>query len=141
MNPVEPGKLDQLVAGGQPAHLSIRENLTKECSEEADIDAVVAARALPVSAITYRMEIPQGLRCDILYNFDLRLDPDFQPVNTDNEVHAFHLWPIDKVAEIVRDTDDFKFNCSLVVIDFLIRHGMITPDHPEYVDCVKGLRG
>jgi hypothetical protein len=58
VNPVEPGKLDQLVAGGQPSYLSIRENLTKECSEEADLDAVVAARALPVSAITYRMEIP-----------------------------------------------------------------------------------
>ena len=62
-------------------------------------------------------------------------------MSTDNEVHAFHLWPIDKVAKIVRDTDDFKFNCSLVVIDFLIRHGMITSDHPKYVDCVKGLRG
>ena len=139
--PIEPGKFDQLVAGGQPAHLTVRENLIKECAEEAGIDVALAATANSVSAITYTKEEPQGLRCDVLYNFDLKLDEAFKPVNTDGEVHAFHLWPIDRVAAIVHDTDDFKFNCSLVVIDFLIRHGMITPEHPEYVDCVKGLRG
>ncbi|MEQ8195741.1 MAG: DUF4743 domain-containing protein, partial [Rhodospirillales bacterium] len=138
--PIEPGKLDQLVAGGQPANLSVADNLVKECEEEAQIPAVLAAQAKPVSAITYRMERPEGLRCDVLYVYDLMLEPEFEPVNADGEVHAFYLWPIDKVAGIVRETDDFKFNCSLVVIDFLIRHGYLTPDHPEYVDCVLGLR-
>jgi hypothetical protein len=138
--PIEPGKLDQLVAGGQPADLSVAENLVKECEEEAMIPPALAAQARPVSAITYRMERPEGLRCDVIYAYDLMLDPEFEPVNADGEVHAFHLWPIDKVAAIVRDTDDFKFNCSLVVIDFLIRHGYLAPDHPEYVDCVRGLR-
>jgi hypothetical protein len=37
--------------------------------------------------------------------------------------------------------DDFKFNCALVVIDFLIRHGLIAPDHPDYVALVRGLHG
>ncbi|MCH6589381.1 MAG: DUF4743 domain-containing protein, partial [Proteobacteria bacterium] len=31
--------------------------------------------------------------------------------------------------------------CALVVIDFLIRHGFIGPDDPEYVDLVGGLHG
>jgi 8-oxo-dGTP pyrophosphatase MutT (NUDIX family) len=138
--PIEPGKYDQIVAGGQPADLSIEENLAKECEEEAHIDAETVAKAVAVSAITYMMERPEGLRCDILYNYDLELDPSFTPVNTDGEVHSFHLWPLEQVRDVVHDTDDFKFNCSLVVIDFLIRHGVITPEHPEYVDCVKGLR-
>ena len=138
--PVEPGKYDQIVAGGQPADLTVLENLIKECGEEASIDPALASQAVPVGAITYTMELPEGLRRDVLYNFDLELDPDFNPVNTDGEVHAFHLWPLDQVAAIVRDTSDFKFNCSLVVIDFLVRHGMITPEHPEYIECVKGLR-
>ncbi|MEX2451961.1 MAG: DUF4743 domain-containing protein, partial [Rhodospirillales bacterium] len=138
--PIEPGKYDQLVAGGQPADLSVAENLAKECEEEAEIPPALAAQARPVSAITYRMERPEGLRCDVLYVYDLMLDPEFVPVNADGEVHAFHLWPIDEVAAIVRDTDDFKFNCSLVVIDFLVRHGYLTPEHPEYVACVRGLR-
>ena len=50
--------------------------------------------------------------------------------------------PIAEVAEIVRGSRDvFKFNCSLVVIDFLIRHGQIGPEHPEYFYLVTGLRG
>ncbi len=139
-DPIEPGKYDQLVAGGQPANLSVEENLTKECAEEAGIDATLAAQAVHVGNIRYTMERPEGLRCDELFMYDLLLEPSFKPVNKDGEVEAFHLMPIRKVDDIVRDTDDFKFNCSLVVIDFLIRHGILTPDHPEYMDCVKGLR-
>ena len=50
------------------------------------------------------------------------------------------LWPIARVAEIVRDTREFKFNCNLVIIDFLVRHGLIAPEYPEYLEIVKGLR-
>ena len=35
--PIEPGKLDHLVAGGIPLGLSVMECLTKECEEEAAI--------------------------------------------------------------------------------------------------------
>ena len=46
-----------------------------------------------------------------------------------------------KVAERVRDSFDFKFNCNLAIIDFLIRHGILTPENePDYVDIVLGLR-
>lgn len=41
----------------------------------------------------------------------------------------------------MRDTDDFKFNVNLVIIDFLIRHGLLRPDdEPDYVAIVHGLR-
>ena len=50
------------------------------------------------------------------------------------------LWPMTKVAEIVSETREFKFNCNLVIIDFLVRHGLIAPDHPDYLDIVAGLR-
>lgn len=37
-------------------------------------------------------------------------------------------------------TDDFKPNCALVVLDFLIRNGFVSPDNePHYVDFVCGL--
>ena len=39
----------------------------------------------------------------------------------------------------VEQTDAFKFNCSLVVIDFLIRHGHLAADHPDYEAIVLGL--
>ena len=136
-----PNKLDQIVAGGRSAHLTVRETVLEEGEEEANIDPALASRALPVGAITYCTERREGLRRDVLYVYDLELPRDFVPVNHDGEIAEFRLWPIRRVLETVRDTDDFKFNCALVVIDFLIRHGLIAPDdEPDYLTLVRGLR-
>jgi 8-oxo-dGTP pyrophosphatase MutT (NUDIX family) len=135
-----PGKLDQLVGGGKPAGASVRETLLKEGAEEADLPEAVAGRAVPVGAITYRTERSEGLRRDVLYVFDLELPENAVPRNTDGEISEFYLWPLQRVIETVRETDEFKFNCALVVIDFLIRHGHIGPDEPDYLKLVHGLR-
>lgn len=135
-----PNKLDQLVAGGQPASLTPRENLVKEAAEEASIPRSLALKAAPVGAITYCTEREDGLRNDVLFVYDLELPHDFTPHNTDGELTGFELLPIGDVAERVRTSDAFKFNCALVVIDFLVRHGLIGPEHPEYLDLVAGLR-
>jgi 8-oxo-dGTP pyrophosphatase MutT (NUDIX family) len=137
---VAPGQYDNLVAGGQPAGLSLADNLVKEAWEEAGLPADMALRAVPVGAITYLMEQDKGLKPDVLFLYDLELPPDFVPHNTDGEVERFELWPIARVAESVRDSDDWKFNVNLTVIDFLIRHGWLTPEHPEYLDLCRGLR-
>ena len=137
--PTGPGLWDQVVAGGQPAGLSLADNLIKECAEEAAIPPDIARRAVPVGAISYLGERPDGLRNDVLFTYDLELPADFMPVNTDGEVEDFHLWDMEQLNATVRDTDGFKFNCALVVIDFLIRRGLIAPDHPDYVDILKGM--
>ncbi|ALJ34577.1 DUF4743 domain-containing protein [Azospirillum brasilense] len=137
---VAPGKLDNMIAGGQPIGLTLAENLVKEAQEEAGIDAALASRAVPVGAVTYRMETEAGLKQDTLFLYDLELDADFVPQNTDGEVERFELWPLDRVAESVRATKDWKFNVNLVVIDFMVRHGWLTPDEPDYLEIVRGLR-
>ncbi len=123
-----PGRLDNLVAGGVPYGISLQENLKKECWEEAGIPPELAATARPVGVITYNAESAQGYKPDTLYCYDLELTADFQPRCTDGEVASFSLWPVEKVMRVVRDTDAFKPNCSLVIIDFLIRHGVIGPE-------------
>jgi hypothetical protein len=82
----------------------------------------------------------RGFRRDVLYCYDLELPEGFVPVNTDGEVSEFMLLPLDEVAAIVRDTDQFKLNCNLVIIDFLIRHGWLAPQSEEYLALVLGLR-
>lgn len=139
--PTGPGLLDQMVAGGQPVGLSLMDNLIKECAEEADVPPDLAAASRPVGEVSYVTERPEGLRRDVLYVYDLELPGDFTPRNTDGEVEAFLRMPFREVAERVAETEDFKFNCALVVIDFLIRHGVIEPDHPDYPALVRGLRG
>jgi hypothetical protein len=137
---VAPGKLDNLVGGGQPLGMSLRDNLAKEGAEEAGLTPEQAAAAVAVGAVTYAMDTPAGVKRDVLFNYDLELDPGFVPRNTDGEVAEFHRWPVAEVAARVHDSDDFKFNVNLVVIDFLIRHGVLTPDDPDYLTILAGLR-
>lgn len=138
--PTGPGKLDQMVAGGQPAGLGLLENVVKECAEEAGVPEELARTARPAGAVTYCLETEAGLRPDVIYCFDLELPADFVPVNADDEVEDFYLWPVEQVMYRVRVGTEFKFNCALVVIDFLIRHGVLPPEHPDYLTILGGLR-
>jgi isopentenyldiphosphate isomerase len=135
-----PGALDNMVAGGLPHSLGLEENLVKECQEEAGVPEELARKALPVGAISYNRVAQRGFRRDVLYCYDLELPDGFVPVNTDGEVEEFMLMPLAEVASVVRETDEFKLNCNLVVIDFLIRHGWMEPQSSEYLALVLGLR-
>ncbi len=137
---LHPGMLDNLVAGGQPAGLTIAANVVKECAEEAAIAESLARSVVPVGAVTYTAETELGLKPDTMFCFDLELPPDFVPRNTDGEVESFERLPIHRVARIVRETREFKPNCNLVVIDFLVRHGYLSAEDPGYLDIVCGLR-
>ena len=121
---LDPGKLDNFVAGGVPAGLSPMECLIKEAAEEAAIPAALAATARHAGEIRYAMERREGLRRDHLHCYDLDLPDDFVPRATDGEVESFELWPIARAFATVRDTDDFKFNVNLVLIDLFSRLGM-----------------
>lgn len=140
--PTFPGMLDNLVAGGQPHDLGLRENLVKECGEEAGIPPELAATAVAVGAVSYVFEDETGLKPDTMFCFDLELPEGFVPNCRDGEVERFELLPLEDVAAIVRDSRRFKFNCNLVVIDFLVRHGHVDPDGhgDEYARVVDGLR-
>lgn len=138
--PTYPGMLDNMVAGGQPAGLGFLENMIKECAEEAAIPAPLARHLKPVGTISYLYETNEGLKPDVMVNYDLELPADFVPQCADGEVERFELLPLDEVAKIVRGSFDFKFNCALVIIDFLIRHGFLTADNePEYCQLTTGL--
>ncbi|PID66138.1 MAG: DUF4743 domain-containing protein [Gammaproteobacteria bacterium] len=137
--PTFPGKLDQIAAGGLPYNLSLRENLIKECHEEASIPRQLAEKAQAVSAISYYYDLPIGIRPDVIFNYDLRLPADFIPQVNDDEVDSFHLYPMDELLAMVANTQAFKFNSAVVIIDFAIRHGLITPEHPDYLALQAGM--
>ena len=58
----------------------------------------------------------------------------------DGEVEAFMRLPVREVAHLMATTTDYKENCNLVIIDFLIRHAYLTPDMPGYLRLLAGLR-
>ena len=57
----------------------------------------------------------------------------------DGEVESFQRLPLKDVADIIAQTDDFKDNCNLVIISFLVRHGFLKPEQPGYLGIVSGL--
>ncbi|XP_076023082.1 thiamine pyrophosphokinase 2 [Genypterus blacodes] len=134
-----PGLLDNLAAGGLAAGVGIKETVVKECQEEACIPAALAEMARPVGTVSYTYEDEEGVFPEIQFVFDLKLPPQFKPSVGDGEVQEFYFLPLDKVKELVA-TDDFKPNCAMVVLDFLIRHSFIDPDNePLYQEFVAGL--
>ncbi|NCA71899.1 MAG: DUF4743 domain-containing protein [Sphingobacteriia bacterium] len=135
-----PGRLDNLVGGGLPHGLTLAENLRKECHEEAGMPAALADRAIGVGAVTYCRDSERGLKPDVMFCYDLELPDSFVPRCTDGEVETFYRMSLEEVAYLVSETDQFKLNCNLVIIDFLVRHGWISQEDPDYVAIVQGLR-
>lgn len=138
--PTGPGKLDHLVAGGQPFGIGLTENLVKESAEEASLPQPLARSARPAGFVSYVMENEEGIRNDVLFVYDLAVPPGFAPENTDGEIEEFFLWPLERVVRTLESGDDFKFNVALVIIDFLVRRGLLAPDDPDYLAIVHGLR-
>jgi 8-oxo-dGTP pyrophosphatase MutT (NUDIX family) len=136
---VAPDKLDNLVAGGIGNGHGVEETLVKEAEEEASIPTELIGRATPAGAVSYRMENQLGIRDDVLFVYDLETPEDFTPKNRDGEIVKFELMPAIEVIERIRTTDDFKFNVNLVILDFAVRHGLLRPDNPEYLDVATGL--
>jgi 8-oxo-dGTP pyrophosphatase MutT (NUDIX family) len=136
---VAPGKLDNIVAGGIGNGYGAVATLAKEAEEEAAIPAPLIARAAPVSALSYRMETKIGIRDDVMFVYDLEVPDNFTPTNGDGEIAGFELMPLTAILERIRTSKDFKFNVNLVILDFAVRHGVLRPDDPEYLDVASGL--
>ncbi len=136
---VAPDKLDNIVAGGIGNGHGLEETLLKEGEEEASIPRSLTSHAVPAGAVSYRMETELGIRDDVLFVFDLEMPADFVPKNQDGEIVNFELMPASAVLDRVRTSDDFKFNVNLVILDFALRHGVLRPDDPEYLDVATGL--
>jgi len=136
---VSPGKLDNLVAGGVGGGLGAWETLVKEAEEEASIPESLVNRARAVGAVSYKMEVTQGLRDDVLFLYDLETPAEFVPENRDGELVEFMPMKAGEALARVRDSDDFKFNVNLTIIDFALRHGLLRPEDPDYLALLVGL--
>ena len=136
---IAPNKLDNLVAGGIGNDYGVGDTLLKEGEEEASIPRSLMSRAISAGAVSYRMETRLGIRDDVLFVYDLEMPADFVPENRDGEIVHFEVMPVSAVLERIRTTSDFKFNVNLVILDFALRHGLLSPDDPEYLDVATGL--
>jgi Domain of unknown function (DUF4743) len=138
---VDPLKLDNVVAGGIASGHGVFDTLIKEGAEEAAMSPSLLQAAIPAGEIRYRLEIPEGMRDDVLFIYDLEVPDDFTPENADGEFDSFERMTAARCLELVATTDLFKFNVNLTIIDFALRHGLIAGDEAERAILADALRG
>ncbi|KAK4951695.1 hypothetical protein LTR66_013815 [Elasticomyces elasticus] len=141
------GMLDNTVAGGIATGEIPFESLVREAAEEASLpEALVREKGRACGVVTYfsiRGEQAGGetglLQPECQYVYDLELDGNTVPKPSDDEVEGFHLWSVNEVKEAMR-RGEFKPNCALVLLDFFVRHGILTEENEkDYVEIVSRL--
>ncbi|CEJ58487.1 Putative Thiamin pyrophosphokinase-related protein [Penicillium brasilianum] len=142
-----PSMLDNTVAGGMCTGEKPFECIVREAMEEASLpESVVRASIVPVGCVTYtHVRDPRAggeiglLQPEVEYVYDLKLDASVIPKPCDNEVEEFNLLSVDEVKEAMA-RGEFKPNCAIVILDFFIRHGILTAENePDYLDIMASL--
>ncbi|ORX52895.1 hypothetical protein BCR36DRAFT_323896 [Piromyces finnis] len=134
-----PGRLDNIVAGGISFPYSPTETAVKECLEEASMPYEISKQVVPCGAVTYISVENRGISVDSQYVFDLKLPSSFQPKPNDNEVEGFYLMEFDEIIKRLKN-NEFKSNSGIVIIDFMIRHGILTHSmEVNYLDILSNI--
>lgn len=142
-----PGMLDQAVAGGVARGETPLECIIREAEEEAALDPeIVRSRIVAAGTVSWfnvSDEKAGGevglMNPGVLYVYDLEVAEDvmFKPV--DGDIEAFTLMNVQQVQSALRK-GEFKPSCAMVMLDFLIRHGLITAENePDYQEIVSRL--
>ena len=131
---IDPGRLDNLVGGGIATGHSVASTVTKEAFEEAGIEAPLAARALARGTVRLCREQPDGLQRETIFVHDLWLPRGFVPACGDGEAVDHRLVPLPRLAALIAQDegpDVVTADASLVIVDCLLRHGVIAADSPH----------
>ena len=133
--PIDPGFLDNLVGGGIAAGSTADATLVKEAWEEAGIPEAMARRASLVSVLHVKRAMFDGLQRETVFAHDLLLPPEFVPANQDGEAVEHRLVDLAEAARTIghdAGLDQVTLDASLVVLDYLIRHGEIAPGQRHF---------
>jgi len=135
---------DPTVAGGQPASMGLFDNVVKEAGEEAGIDPGVVAQNAVSTGCLSQMTCKENGTCmkqSLYYTWDMRVDRHgFVPHPADGEVARFRLFSARELEHEVRHGNLLRPAMILVVTDFLIRQGVITPDNePDYANILAAM--
>lgn len=141
-----PGMLDNTVAGGLMTDEDPFECIIREADEEASLpEDVVRSRAKFVGLVTYiyitdeRSGGEDGLiypECQWDYDLELPADQSIVPEPKDGEVESFSLCTVEEIKEQLAQ-GRWKPNCALVMLDFFVRHGIITPENDPYYSEIR----
>jgi len=138
-----PNCWDPTAAGGQPADLSLVDNVAKEAQEEAGVppdwilrnDSSNTTNASPDilfsdhthDPLTITTAKPDGtcLKRSLYYSCDLQVPRDWTPIPVDGEVSEFKLYSMQEMEEELRFGNSVRPAMRAVLLDFMMRHGVL----------------
>merc|ERR1719510_2803005 len=138
--PTWPNLRDNFVGGAVSEGVTVLDSAIKEAKEEANVPLELARQLRPAGSVSFFHQSERGIHPNTEFVFDLQLPHQFQPLNNDGEVESWQLVPVEKILGIICQPDLFKITSSPVVIDWLIRRGIINidnqPDLPNIVELI-----
>jgi 8-oxo-dGTP pyrophosphatase MutT (NUDIX family) len=137
---IDPGMLDNLVAGGIASGQDAWQALLRECGEEAGIPLALAQEARAAGVLSVCQEVPGGLNSEILHIYDLGLPANFVPRNTDGEVSEFLSLDAQALCQRI-ERGELTVEAGLVAADCALRHGMIQDEDGKIGAAVEACRG
>ncbi len=122
----DPGRLDNLAAGGIGADETPWVNARRELWEEAGVPPQISDQIEPVGRIHMRRPIPgRGFHDEQLYIYDLELADHFIPTNHDGEVSSFIEISLSEAAARIL-ADEFTSDAAFVTADFILRNTKVS---------------
>jgi 8-oxo-dGTP pyrophosphatase MutT (NUDIX family) len=121
---IDPGKLDNLSAGGIAADETPWVCARRELWEEAGIPPAIAAGIQPAGRMEMRRPTPPlGFHVESLFIYDLLIPSNLLPTNHDGEVAGFIAVSYGEAAARIL-ADEFTADAALVTADFILRRSI-----------------
>ena len=137
-----PSMLDNTVAGGLMTNEDPFECVIREADEEASLpEHFMRNNAKETGTITYIYITDERAggepgwiypECQWVYDLELPADGSITPCPKDGEVESFSLRTVEEIQEQLAQ-GLWKPNCAMIMLDFFVRHGILTPENePDY---------
>jgi 8-oxo-dGTP pyrophosphatase MutT (NUDIX family) len=124
--PTDPGRLDNLVAGGVAQGQTPAAALVREAWEEAGLAPPQLEGLVTGSVVEVDCDVAEGRQHEHIHVFDLALPAGFEPRNTDGEVAEHRLMPLAE-AYARAAAGELTTDAALATFDFAWRRGPIEP--------------
>ncbi|KAI2486169.1 NUDIX domain-containing protein [Pyrenophora tritici-repentis] len=140
-----PDLLDSAVGGGVQATQSPMQAIIQEADEEASLPGEYLRKHMrSCGALTYmsctddRTGYENGLMVpEVVYVYELEISSEMELKPKDGEVERYTLMDVDEIAQCLK-THQFKPSSAAVMVDFFIRHGIITDENEvNYLSLVE----
>ncbi|KAI9771569.1 MAG: hypothetical protein M1839_002762 [Geoglossum umbratile] len=137
-----PGMLDSTVGGSMPTGETPFQCLIRESAEEALLpEDLVRANAKACGTVNYVCVTDErgggelGLICpEVQFTYEMVLPKDVIPTPGDGEAETIELFSIEEVQAALRGGEFTPAN-GCIIIDFFIRHGIITFENErDYIE-------